>query len=105
MRRSLNAPPSATAGSGEQPPQPQQGQQQVTRQQSGSAGTVASGQPNWHCQTFGSWEPTTYESPHGRRTVIGPVGYHMYWGYSDPEPMDAQPEKKEEGGEEEKASE
>ena len=24
------------------------------------------------------------ESPHGSRTVIGPVGYHMYWGYSDP---------------------
>ncbi|KAL5497515.1 hypothetical protein EMCRGX_G013992 [Ephydatia muelleri] len=34
--------------------------------------------------TFGSWEPQMMESPHGSRTVIGPVGYHMYWGYSDP---------------------
>ena len=91
VRRSLDAPP----GSSEQPTQQRQ---QVVRQPSGS-GTVASGgQPNWHCQTFGSWEPTTYESPHGRRAVIGPVGYHMYWGYSDPEPMETQqdPEKKEE---------
>ena len=48
-----------------------------------------SGKPGWHCQTFGSWEPVNYESPHGHRTVIGPVGYHMYWGYSDPqEPME-----------------
>ena len=94
VRSSLNAPPQAATGSGEQP---QQGQQQQVAQRSGS-GAVASGQPNWHCQTFGSWEPTTYESPHGRRTVIGPVGYHMYWGYSDPEAMETQPEKKEEGG-------
>ena len=35
-------------------------------------------------QQFGSWEPQTFESPHGKQTVVGPVGYHMYWGYSDP---------------------
>lgn len=45
---------------------------------------------NWHCQTFGSWDPVTYDSPYGRRTVIGPVGYHMYWGYSDPELMQSE---------------
>lgn len=88
--RSLNAPP---GGSTEQPQQ----EEPVARQQSSGA-AVATGQPNWHCQTFGSWEPTTYESPYGRRTVIGPVGYHMYWGYSDPEPTDADKEKKEEEG-------
>lgn len=86
--RSLNVPP---GGSTEQPQQ----EEPVARQQSSGAAT---GQPNWHCQTFGSWEPTTYESPYGRRTVIGPVGYHMYWGYSDPEPTDADKEKKEEEG-------
>ena len=53
---------------------------------SGSGGEVAkSGEPKWHVQTFGSWDPQVMESPHGTRTVIGPVGYHMYWGYSDPE--------------------
>ena len=79
----------------------------MARQQSGS-GAVAQGgsdQPKWHCQTFGSWEPTSYESPYGRRTVIGPVGYHMYWGYSDPEPMDTEQEKKKEEGEGEKPAE
>lgn len=39
----------------------------------------------WHVQSFGSWDPQVMESPYGARTVIGPVGYHMYWGYSDPE--------------------
>ena len=95
--RSLNAPPGTT-----EQPMPQQ--QPVARQPSGSGAVVSqSGQPKWHCQTFGSWEPTSYESPYGRRTVVGPVGYHMYWGYSDPEPMETQQEKKE--GEEEKPSE
>lgn len=48
-------------------------------------GQVAqSGKPGWHMQQFGSWEPQTFESPFGKRTVVGPVGYHMYWGYSDP---------------------
>ena len=50
----------------------------------GDSSVAQSGNPAWHCQTFGSWEPVNYESPHGHRTVIGPVGYHMYWGYSDP---------------------
>ncbi|KAL5463757.1 hypothetical protein EMCRGX_G032688 [Ephydatia muelleri] len=55
------------------------------RQSGGKGGEVAkSGEPKWHVQTFGSWEPQMMESPHGSRTVIGPVGYHMYWGYSDP---------------------
>ena len=48
-------------------------------------GQVAqSGKPGWHMQQFGSWEPQTFGSPFGKRTVVGPVGYHMYWGYSDP---------------------
>ena len=37
--------------------------------------------------------------------MIGPVGYHMYWGYSDPEPMDTGQEKKKEEGEGEKPAE
>lgn len=68
-----------------------QRERQLERQRSaGGAGPVAEqGQPKWHCQTFGSWDPVSYESPYGTRTVIGPVGYHMYWGYSDPEvPME-----------------
>ena len=48
-------------------------------------GEVAEGgKPKWHMQQFGSWEPQVFESPYGKRTVVGPVGYHMYWGYSDP---------------------
>ena len=95
----LNAPPGSEPG--------QQQQSPVARQQSSSGAVAqgASGQPKWHCQTFGSWEPTSYESPYGRRTVIGPVGYHMYWGYSDPEPMDTDQEKKKEEGEGEKPAE
>ena len=62
--------------------------------------------PNGTCgQTFGSWESMSYESPYGQRTVIGSVGYHMYWGYSDPEPMDTEQEKKKEEGEGEKPAE
>ena len=34
-----------------------------------------SGEPKWHVQTFGSWEPQMMESPPCSRTVIGPVGY------------------------------
>ena len=57
----------------------------LKEQRSGKGGEVTkSGEPKWHVQTFGSWEPQMTESPHGSRTVIGPVGYHMYWGYSDP---------------------
>ena len=74
ITKTLNAPP------GSEPAQLQQQEQQsVARQQSSSgADSVAQGgsdQPKWHCQTFGSWEPMSYESPYGRRTVIGPVGY------------------------------
>lgn len=54
---------------------------------------VKSGEPKWHVQTFGSWEPQVMESPHGTRTVIGPVGYHMYWGYSNPEEPKSQGEQ------------
>ena len=58
------------------------------------SGEVAnSGKPKWHVQTFGSWDPQVMESPHGTRTVIGPVGYHMYWGYSDPEEPKSQGEQ------------
>ncbi len=71
----------------------QQRDRRVERQRSQEAGggeVAQANRPQWHCQTFGSWEPVTYESPHGQRTVVGPVGYHMYWGYSDPEPMEAE---------------
>lgn len=100
ISKSLNTPPGSS-----EPAQQQQQQQPVARQQSSSGGVAESGQPKWHCQTFGSWEPSTYESPYGRRTVIGPVGYHMYWGYSDPEPMETKQGKKKEEGEGEKPSE
>ena len=51
----------------------------------GAVQPAKSGEPKWHVQTFGSWDPQVMDSPHGTRTVIGPVGYHMYWGYSNPE--------------------
>lgn len=75
----------------------QRRESQLQRQRSQEAGgtgeVTQAGRPQWHCQTFGSWEPVTYEAPHGStRTVVGPVGYHMYWGYSDPEPMDEEPQ-------------
>ena len=98
ISQNLNAPPGSSEAA-------QQQQQPVARQQSSSGGVTQSGQPKWHCQTFGSWKPSTYESPYGRRTVIGPVGYHMYWGYSDPEPMETEQQKKKEEGEGEKPSE
>ena len=50
----------------------------------GDAQVAETGKPSWHMQQFRSWEPQTFESPYGKRTVVGPVGYHMYWGYSDP---------------------
>ena len=62
----------------------------------GAVQPTKSGEPKWHVQTFGSWDPQVTDSPHGTRTVIGPVGYHMYWGYSDPEgPMQQGEQKKE----------
>ena len=75
-----------------------QRQQSLPAAQGASAeGQVAeTGKPTWHMQQFGSWEPQTFESPYGRRTVVGPVSYHMYWGYSDPhQPEEGQePEEK-----------
>ena len=63
----------------------------------GAVQPAKSGDPKWHVQTFGSWDPQVTESPSGTRTVIGPVGYHMYWGYSDPEgPTQQEEQKKEE---------
>ena len=53
--------------------------------QGGAVQPANSGEPKWHVQTFGSWDPQVMDCPHGTRTVIGPLGYHMYWGYSDPE--------------------
>ena len=75
--------------------------QKAMKERRSSKGTAVqpakSGEPKWHVQTFGSWDPQTLESPLGERTVIGPVGYHMYWGYSDPEePMQQEEQKKEE---------
>ena len=97
IRKTLDA-----QSASEKPAQNQQEEQSVARQKSSSGAVAEGGQPKWHCQTFGSWEPTVYESPYGRRTVVGPVGYHMYWGYSDPEPMETEQEKKKEEGEGEK---
>lgn len=78
-----------------------QGSQTAMAKTSDETSVAQSGNPNWHCQTFGSWEPVNYESPHGRRTVIGPVGYHMYWGYSDPqEAMETESSKPAEGSDE-----
>ena len=66
----------------------------LKERRSSKGGEVAkSGEPKWNVQTFGSWEPQVMESPHGSRTVIGPVGYHMYWGYSDPEEPKSQGEQ------------
>ena len=62
----------------------------------GAVQPAKSGEPKWHVQTFGSWDPQVTESPSGSRTVIGPVGYHMYWGYSDPEEPKEQGEQKKE---------
>ena len=64
----------------------------ITTSGGGDEVTKGGSAPGWHCQTFGTWEPVQYESPYGHRTVIGPVGYHMYWGYSDPESMETQTE-------------
>ena len=48
-----------------------------------SGGQVLERNPRWHCRTIGSWEPRTYAGTFGHETVIGPVGYHMWWGHSD----------------------
>ena len=61
-------------------------QKTLKERKGGKGGEIQKkGEPTWHVQTFGSWDPQASEGPYGRRTVIGPVGYHMYWGYSDPE--------------------
>lgn len=46
-------------------------------------GQVTDGSPRWHCRTIGSWQPRTYAGRFGHETVIGPVGYHMWWGHPD----------------------
>lgn len=71
-------------------------QKTLQERRGGKGGEIQKkGEPTWHVQTFGSWEPEMSEGPFGKRTVIGPVGYHMYWGYSEPEePMEQGGEQK-----------
>ena len=73
--------------------------------QGGAVQQANSGEPKLHVQTFGSWDPQVMECPHGTRTVIGPVGYHMYWGYSDPEGPTQQGQQGEQKREEAKPTE
>ena len=47
------------------------------------SGNVVEHKPQWHCRAIGSWEPKIYNGLFGRRTVIGPVEYHLWWGTSD----------------------
>ena len=56
---------------------------EVVKSKIPSGGHVVEHKPQWHCRAIGSWEPKIYDGLFGRRTVIGPVGYHMWWGTSD----------------------
>ena len=47
-----------------------------------NSGLVAEHSPQWCYRPYGSWEPKIYESPFGHVTVVGPVGYHAWWGCS-----------------------
>ena len=74
-------------------------QKALKERKTGKGGEIQKkGEPVWHVQTFGTWDPQTSEGPSGRRTVIGPVGYHMYWGYSEPE----EPMQQEQAGQQQK---
>ena len=46
------------------------------------SGQVAEDKPQCCYRSYGSWEPRIYESPFGHVTVLGPVGYHAWWGCS-----------------------
>ena len=56
---------------------------EVVKSKIPSGGHVVEHKPQWHCRAIGSWEPKIYDGLFGHRTVIGPVGYHMWWGTSD----------------------
>ena len=73
-------------------------QKALKERKTGKGEIQKKGEPAWHVQTFGSWDPETSEGHTGRRTVIGPVGYHMYWGYSEPE----EPMQQEQAGQQQK---
>ena len=46
------------------------------------SGLVAEAKPQSCYRSYGSWEPRIYKSPFGHVTMIGPVGYHAWWGCS-----------------------
>ena len=56
---------------------------EVVKSKIPSDGNVVEHKPQWHCRAIGSWEPKIYDGLFGHRTVIGPVGYHLWWGTSD----------------------
>ena len=56
---------------------------EVVKSKIPSGGHVVEHEPQWHCRAIGSWEPKIYDGLFGHRTVIGPVGYHLWWGTSD----------------------
>lgn len=54
---------------------------------------VVEHKPWWHYRAFGSLEPKVYESPFGYRTVVGPVGYQLWWGCPGQEQEESTPEQ------------
>ena len=56
---------------------------EAVKSKTSSGGQVFEHKPQWHCRVIGSWEPRIYEGLFGHRTVVGPVGYHLWWGNSD----------------------
>ena len=56
---------------------------EVVKSKIPSGDHVVEHKPQWDCRAIGSWEPKIYDGLFGRRTIIGPVGYHMWWGTSD----------------------
>ena len=65
----------------------------VKSKTSSGGGRVLEHKPQWHCRAIGSWEPRIYEGLFGHRTVVGPVGYHLWWGNSDTENKREDPKK------------
>ena len=58
---------------------------EAVKSKTSSGGNLLEHKPQWHCRVIGSWEPRIYEGLFGHRTVIGPVGYHLWWGNSETE--------------------
>jgi len=58
---------------------------EAVKSKTSSGGNLLEHKPQWHCKVIASWEPKIYEGLFGHRTVIGPVGYHLWWGNSETE--------------------